>query len=70
MIEVPVATLLDSYGFDRKKAASRVLMIVILIGLPSALSYTPLKLELFATPLLDFKDFAFGTIVLLLIKLI
>jgi len=61
-MEVPVATLIDSYGIERKKAASIVSIIVILIGLPSALSYSALKLELFGTPLLDIKDFAFGTI--------
>ena len=62
MLEVPVATLIDSYGFERKKATSMVSIIVIMIGLPSALSYTALKLELFGMPLLDLKDFAFGTI--------
>ncbi len=62
MLEVPVATLIDSYGFERKKATSIVSIIIILIGLPSALSYTTLKLELFGIPLLDIKDFAFGTI--------
>ena len=62
MLEVPVATLIDSYGVERKKATSIVSIIIILIGLPSALSYTALKLELFGTPLLDIKDFAFGTI--------
>jgi len=62
MLEVPVATLIDYYGFERKKAASIASIIIILIGLPSALSYTALKLELFGTPLLDIKDFAFGTI--------
>jgi NSS family neurotransmitter:Na+ symporter len=62
MLEVPVATLIDSYGFKRKNATLIVSIIIILIGLPSALSYTTLKLELFGTPLLDLKDFAFGTI--------
>lgn len=62
MLELPVATLIDSYGIERKKATSIVSIIIILIGLPSALSYTALKLELFGTPLLDLKDFAFGTI--------
>jgi neurotransmitter:Na+ symporter, NSS family len=36
--------------------------VVIVLGLPSALSYTALRLELFGTPLLDLKDFAFGTV--------
>lgn len=62
MLEVPVATFIDTYGFDRKKATSIASIIIILIGLPSALSYTALKLELFGTPLLDLKDYAFGTI--------
>lgn len=62
MLEVPVATLIDSYGFERKKATLLVSMAILLVGLPSALSYTPLKLALFGTPLLDIKDFAFGTI--------
>lgn len=62
MLEVPVATLIDSYGFTRKNATLIVSAIIIFMGLPSALSYTTLKLELFGTPLLDLKDFAFGTI--------
>ncbi len=62
MLEVPVATLIDSYGFERKKATLLVSIAIFLVGLPSALSYTPLKLALFGTPLLDIKDFAFGTI--------
>ncbi len=62
MLEMPVATLIDSYGFERKKATLLVSMAILLVGLPSALSYTPLKLALFGTPLLDIKDFAFGTI--------
>lgn len=66
MLEVPVATLIDQYGLERKKAAAFASMIIILIGLPSALSYTALKLELFGTPFLDIKDYAFGTIGLII----
>lgn len=62
MLEVPVATLIDSYGFKRKTATWIVSLIVAVIGLPSALSYTQLELELLGKPLLDLKDFAFGTI--------
>lgn len=62
MLEVPVATLIDSYGFKRKNATWIVSLIVAVIGLPSALSYTTLQLELFGKPLLDLKDFAFGTV--------
>lgn len=62
LLEVPVATLIDSYGFERKKATVIVSILIMLIGLPSALSYTALKLELLGKPILDLFDFAFGTI--------
>ncbi|MBU4075377.1 MAG: sodium-dependent transporter [Euryarchaeota archaeon] len=62
MLEVPVATMIDQYGLERKKAALVISMIIILIGLPSALSYTGFKFELFGAPLLDRMDLAFGTI--------
>ncbi|CAG0989617.1 hypothetical protein METP2_02493 [Methanosarcinales archaeon] len=62
MLEVPVSTLIDSYGFERKKSTLLVSIVILLVGLPSALSYTPLKLALFEMPLLDINDFAFGTI--------
>ncbi len=70
MLEVPVATLIDYYGFERKKAASVASLLIILGGLPSALSYTALKLQLFGTPLLDLNDFAFGTLGLIVAGLI
>jgi NSS family neurotransmitter:Na+ symporter len=70
MLEVPVATLIDSYGFERKKAASVVSGIIFVVGLPPALSYTILKLELFGKPLLDIEDFAFGTIGIIITGLI
>ena len=61
-LEVPVATLIDHYGMERKKAAGIVSIIVVVLGLPPALSYTALKLGLFGTPLLDLFDLAFGTL--------
>jgi NSS family neurotransmitter:Na+ symporter len=61
LMEVPVATLIDSYRFDRKKATAVVSIFIMLIGLPTALSYTAFKLELFGKPLLDLYDFVFGT---------
>jgi len=70
MLEVPVATLIDTYGIDRKKATSMIFLLVILIGLPSALSYSSLNLELFGMPILDINDLAFGTIGIILAGLI
>ncbi len=61
LLEVPVATLIDYWGFERKKATSLVSASIMLIGLPSALSYTHFKLELFGNYVLDLYDLVFGT---------
>ena len=70
MFEVPTATLMDSYGYTRKHAALFVFAAIMLVGLPSALSYTPLNLELLGMPFLDVADYAFGTIGLIVAGLI
>jgi len=46
------------------------LIAVFLFGLPSALSYSSLKLELFGMPILDINDLVFGTIGIILAGLI
>ncbi len=70
MLEVPVATLMDSYGYPRKRATLLVFAAIMLLGLPSALSYTALNLEVFGIPFLDLADYAFGTIGLIVAGLI
>lgn len=70
MLEVPVAALMDSYGYHRKRATLLVFAAVMLLGLPSALSYTALNLEVFGTPFLDLADYVFGTIGLIVAALI
>ncbi|MDN7023801.1 sodium-dependent transporter [Methanoculleus sp. FWC-SCC1] len=70
MLEVPVATIIDSYGYSRRRATLLVFCAVILLGLPSALSYTALRLELFGTPLLDLGDYIFGTLGLIVAGLL
>jgi NSS family neurotransmitter:Na+ symporter len=70
MLEVPVAALMDSYGYPRKRATLLVFVAVMLLGLPSALSYTALNLEAFGMPFLDLADYAFGTIGLIVAGLI
>lgn len=62
MLEVPVATVIDLYGSTRQKATLLVFGAIVLLGLPSALSYTGLRLELFGTPLFDLSDYYFGTL--------
>jgi len=62
MLEVPVATLMDSYGYPRRRATLLIFVAVMLLGLPSALSYTALRFEIFGAPFLDLADYTFGTI--------
>jgi len=70
MLEVPVAALMDSCGYPRKRATLLVFAVIMLLGLPSALSYTALNLEVFGTPFLDLADYMFGTIGLIVAGLI
>ncbi|KLK87468.1 sodium:calcium symporter [Methanoculleus sediminis] len=70
MLEVPTAALMDSYGYPRKRATLLVFAAVMVLGLPSALSYTALNLEAFGMPFLDFADYAFGTIGLIVAGLL
>ncbi len=42
----------------------------MLLGLPSALSYTALELDLFGVPFLDLSDYLFGTLGLIIAGLI
>lgn len=70
MLEVPVAALMDSYGYPRKRATLLVFAAIMLLGLPSALSYTALNLEAFGMPFLDLADYAFGTLGLIVAGLI
>jgi len=65
-----VAALMDSYGYPRKRATPLVFAAVMLLGLPSTLSYTALKLEVFGTAFLDLADYVFGTIGLIVAGLI
>jgi NSS family neurotransmitter:Na+ symporter len=51
ILELPVATLIDVWGLSRRWAAVAAPVVVMLLGLPSALSYTALRLGLFGTPL-------------------
>ncbi len=70
MLEVPVATMIDSCGYPRSRATLLVFGAIMLLGIPSALSYTALNLELFGTPILDLCDYLFGTIGLIIAGLI
>ncbi|MDV2482310.1 sodium-dependent transporter [Methanoculleus sp. Wushi-C6] len=70
MLEVPVAALMDSYDYPRRRATLLVFAAIMLFGLPSALSYTALGLSVFGLPFLDLADYVFGTIGLIAAALI
>lgn len=70
MFEVPVATVMDSYGYPRRRATLLVFAVIMLLGFPSALSYTALQFDLFGIPFLDLSDYVFGTIGLIVAGLI
>lgn len=70
MLEVPVATLIDSYGMGRKRAAALIAAIIFALGVPPALSYTPLSLSILGLPVLDLYDTAFGTMAIIVTGLI
>jgi len=50
-----------SVSFAGKRAKWAVLAGVFMLGILSVLSYSPLKVEAFGKPVLDFLDFTFGT---------
>jgi NSS family neurotransmitter:Na+ symporter len=61
MFQVPVASLEDSLGFSRHKSALIITLLLLAVGLPSALSYSALNLQSFGLPFLDLLDSMFGT---------
>jgi NSS family neurotransmitter:Na+ symporter len=61
IFQVPVAALEDSAGLGRRKASLVIAVLLLVAGLPSALSYSALDLGLLGTPVLDIMDATFGT---------
>jgi NSS family neurotransmitter:Na+ symporter len=70
MLEVPVATLMEAYRMDRKKASALSSLLVFILGIPAALSYTQLSASVWGLPLLDIYDAAFGTMAIIVTGLI
>ena len=61
LFQVPTASIQESFRFDRKKSTLIVFGLVVTIGSISALSYSPLDLEVFGKNFLDLMDYLFGT---------
>jgi len=64
MLQVPVSALEDAFNVSKGKAVLIITVIASILGIPSALSYTPLRLSISNMPLLDAFDWVFGTIAL------
>jgi NSS family neurotransmitter:Na+ symporter len=60
--EVGVTTLMDETTLSRFRATALLSGIVLVLGLPAALSYSELNLQLFHMPVLDVVDQLFGTL--------
>jgi NSS family neurotransmitter:Na+ symporter len=62
MLEVSVAAVRESLGWSRIRAAALLTGAVIIIGLPSALSYSAMDLRIGEIRVLDFMDETVGTL--------
>ena len=53
---VAIATVRDELGVGARRAATLVVLVIVVMGVPSALSFTPVELELGGKPFLDAVD--------------
>jgi NSS family neurotransmitter:Na+ symporter len=56
MLQIPVSVLEENFRFSRSKSSGLVMIIATIIGLPLALSYSSLNLNISSTPLFDIFD--------------
>lgn len=61
MFQLPVSTLEDDFRLSRNKASSLVAILLFAVGLPSALSYSSVGLDIGGSAFFDILDTAFGT---------
>lgn len=61
MLEVSVASIMGITNFSRKKTSLILTFLLIVVGLPVALSYTSLNVSLGDVKILDFMDATLGT---------
>ncbi|MGC9445073.1 MAG: sodium-dependent transporter [Candidatus Methanospirareceae archaeon] len=62
LLEVGVTALVDETTLSRSRATALLSGIVLVLGLPAALSYSGANLQLFNMPILDLMDQFFGTL--------
>ena len=66
LLEVGVAVLVDETTLSRFKATVLLSGVLFVLGLPTALSYSHLSLQLMNTPVLDLLDISFSNLGLIL----
>jgi NSS family neurotransmitter:Na+ symporter len=60
LFQVPTASIQESLKISRRKSTCIVFGLIMMMGIPSALSYTPINLEVNQTNFLNFMDHLFG----------
>lgn len=60
LFQVPNASLQDTFHLSNKKSSLIIVLIVVAVGLPSALSYSQLQFKVFDVLFLDLMDNVFG----------
>jgi NSS family neurotransmitter:Na+ symporter len=66
LLEVGVTVLVDETTLSRRKATTLLAGIVLLLGMPAALSYSRVGLQVLQMPVLDLMDPLFGTFAIIL----
>ena len=61
LFQVPTSAIQESLHVSRKRTTLIVFGLLMTIGIPSALSYTPIQIEINQMNFLDFMDEFFGT---------
>jgi NSS family neurotransmitter:Na+ symporter len=61
LFQVPISAIEDTIGMGRNKVVLIVTLLVTVVGVFSALSYSPINLAVWDMPVFDFMDSVFGT---------
>jgi NSS family neurotransmitter:Na+ symporter len=64
LLETVLVALMEGTGVSRRRGLGWLLFALMLLGLPTALSYTAMKLTLFGSPVLDVLDTVTGMVLL------
>lgn len=66
LLEVGVTVLVDETTLSRRRATALLAGLVLLLGMPAALSYSGVGLQVLQMPVFDLMDLLFGTFAIIL----